>query len=123
MAEQTDVDRQANGADIRKSWTVGSKVQIFSDSSQKWLRGEIFSIRRDQGAISFCNLQTTLNLNLTDGEWLYVQYGEWINIHKFGKEVKRDSDDIHPIKRNGTAGTGQCWQCMHFVSYENDLLI
>eukprot|EP01084_Bolivina_argentea_P307241 531025_1 len=52
MAQSTDTKD-----DIRESWTVNSKVEVFSSSSKKWHKGSIKQIVTDE-----------------EGEWLEVTY-------------------------------------------------
>eukprot|EP01083_Nonionella_stella_P060387 157710_1 len=62
---------------IRKQWKVGSKVEVYSSSKNKWYEGDITRIFID-----------------SEGEWLEVQYacGKVMRL----KQIPRDDKDAIP---------------------------
>ena len=60
----------------RETWTIGSKVRIYSNSASKWMNGTIKKIYND-----------------AEGEWLRIAYPGFI------KEVQRYNEDIKPVRK------------------------
>ena len=60
----------------KEKWKVKSKVEIYSSSMQKWVKGHIVRIFEDE-----------------EGEWLVIKYGA-----NNEKEIQRYSQGIRPIK-------------------------
>merc|ERR1712129_29595 len=65
--------------DEKKAWKVGSKVEVHSNSEDKWLSGHIERVFED-----------------AEGEWLVVKYNNGQSV----KEIQRYSDGIRaPMKK------------------------
>lgn len=67
-----------NDNNLRKGWKEGSMVEIYSNSKQKWFKGEIIKIVVDVSNI----------------EWLIVKYNETVL-----KEIQRENDLIRPYHK------------------------
>eukprot|EP01084_Bolivina_argentea_P051820 95296_1 len=75
--------RLSSVAILRKSWKVGSKVEVYSNSAKKWYEGDVTRIFFD-----------------TEGEWLEIQYavGKAMRL----KQIPRDDKDaIRPLHKAG----------------------
>jgi len=81
--EQAIEDKQVIGTN-RNDWTIGSTVEVYSMSLQKWSRGQITNIFTD-----------------AEGEWIIVVYDVETpsgKIIKRTKETQRSYDDIRPAE-------------------------
>merc|ERR1740123_823602 len=61
---------------VRKAWTKGSQLEVFSQSTAKWYDGKILSIDND-----------------SEGEWLTVQYD-----NQKQKQIQRFNKNIRPLE-------------------------
>eukprot|EP01084_Bolivina_argentea_P121348 215037_1 len=84
-----DIRPTANA--FKKTWKVGSKVEIYSKSENKWFKGVIIKIYMDN-----------------EDEWLRTKY----NKH-FVKEITRYSDGIRPFNNSNTSKQISKWICNH----------
>jgi len=61
----------------RNAWTIGSRVELFSDRASKWVKGKIIDVFHDH-----------------EGEWLLVEYQNFRQ-----KEIQRFSNYVRPESR------------------------
>ena len=61
--------------EIRKRWGIGSKVEVFSNSTRTWCVGTIKNVKHD-----------------FEGEWLIVKYG-----NNKQKEIQRMNKNIKEV--------------------------
>ena len=71
-ATQTKADDQK-----RNEWKIGSKVEIYSESKKKWMKGTIEKVVND-----------------TEGEWLVIRYAGFST-----KEIQRFNPFLRPIDK------------------------
>eukprot|EP01083_Nonionella_stella_P193934 715672_1 len=73
---QNEEQAQETRKRIRKSWVVGSTVEIYSSSLRKWFDGQVIRIFTD-----------------AEGEWLEVKYSD----NKV-KQIQRLNEHIRPLR-------------------------
>eukprot|EP01083_Nonionella_stella_P293298 997407_1 len=73
---QNEEQAQETQKRIKKSWVVGSKVEIYSSSLNRWFDGQVIRIFAD-----------------TEGEWLEIKYSD----NKV-KQIQRLNEHIRPLR-------------------------
>eukprot|EP01084_Bolivina_argentea_P019713 36657_1 len=67
---------------IRQNWKISSKVEIYSESTNEWVVGDIISITGD---------------TLSNNECLNIQYT--VNNNTYSMQIQRNNDKIRPLTK------------------------
>ena len=81
--EEEDLYKQQN---IRNGWKLGSRVEIYSESQEKWIKGVIIKIFNDD-----------------QGEWLVIKYT------KPTKQIQRFNQFVRPISNGKSSKQQKSW--------------